>query len=274
MLNQAKTQYHQTKIENADQKNLFRMIDGMFQVRPVPPLPSHDSLQQLTEKFSSYFIEKMTKLHHNLAQVPVPVMSVSISSTCHSSLAEFDDVSIEKVRKTILNAPSKSCPLNPIPTRTLTTCLNELLPLITTIINSSLRKSIFPTAFKEGRLLPHIKKVTLDCEDFVSFRPITNLAFLSKIVERIAACQSRNYLIANTTLAYREFHSTETALLRVQNDLLRAIDQKKEVVLTCRLPLTQSIIPFLSKDSENSSDLQEQSSIGLCPIFLNAPRKL
>ena len=166
-----------------------------------------------------------------------------------------------------------------MPTRTLKTCLNELLPLITTIINSSLRKGIFPTAFKEGRLLPHIKKVTLDCEDFANFRPITNLAFLSKIVERIAACQSRNYLIANSLYpslqsAYRELHSTETALLRVQNDLLRAIDQKKEVVLTCRLPLTQSIIPFLSKDSENSSDLQGQSLIGLCPIFLNAPRKL
>ena len=78
MLNQAKTQCYQTKIENADQKNLFRMIDGMFQVRTVPPLPSHDSLQQLTEKFSSYFIEKITKLHHHLTQVPVPVMSVLV----------------------------------------------------------------------------------------------------------------------------------------------------------------------------------------------------
>ena len=132
--------------------------------------------------------------------------------------------------------------------------------------------------WKTGRLLPpHIKKVTLDCEDFVNFRPITNIAFLSKIVERIAACQSRNYLIANTTLAYREFHSTETALLRVQNDLLRAIDQKKEVVLIL-LDLSSAFDTIdhsiLIERLREQFGVTGTSSIGLCPIFLNAPRKL
>ena len=62
------------------------------------------------------------------------------------------------------------------------------------------------------------------------------LPFLSKVLERIVACQSRDYLIANDLYpslqsAYRKYHSTETALLRVQNDVLRAIDQKQEVIL-------------------------------------------
>ena len=56
------------------------------------------------------------------------------------------------------------------------------------------------------------------------------------MLERIVACQSRDYLIANDLYpslqsAYRKYHSTETALLRVQNDVLRAIDQKQEVIL-------------------------------------------
>ena len=78
--------------------------------------------------------------------------------------------------------------------------------------------------------------MVLDREDLANFHPIRNLAFLSKVIEHAAACQMRNYLIANDLYsslqsAYCAFHSTETALLRVQNDLLRTIDQKKEAVM-------------------------------------------
>ena len=115
-------------------------------------------------------------------------------------------------------------------------CLEELLPVITAIVNTSLQNGEFPTALKEGRLIPSIKKSSLNPEEFSNFRPITNLTFLSKVVERIVVEQSRGYLLDNDLYpslqsAYREFSSTETALLRVYNDLLRAIGQKNEVVL-------------------------------------------
>ena len=83
---------------------------------------------------------------------------------------------------------------------------------------------------------PLIKKQTLDYEEFSSYRPITNIAFLSKTIERAVAAQTLNYLTKNNLLAkfqsaYRQFHSTETALLRVCNDILQAIDEGQEVVL-------------------------------------------
>lgn len=54
--------------------------------------------------------------------------------------------------------------------------------------------------------------------------------------ERIAARQMRDYRARNQLYpilqsAYREFYNTETDILRVHNDILRAIDQKKEVIL-------------------------------------------
>ena len=59
---------------------------------------------------------------------------------------------------------------------------------------------------------------------------------MSKIIERTVARQCNHYLVTNhlypkLQAAYQQFHSTETALLRVQNDILGAIDDKKEVIL-------------------------------------------
>ncbi|KAL9965909.1 hypothetical protein ACROYT_G029771 [Oculina patagonica] len=90
--------------------------------------------------------------------------------------------------------------------------------------------------FIENRVLPFIKKESLDPEVYSNYRPITNLPFLSKALERIVASQIRDYLTENDLYpslqsAYRKFHCTETALLRVQNDILRAIDNGNEVLL-------------------------------------------
>lgn len=70
----------------------------------------------------------------------------------------------------------------------------------------------------------------------MNFRPISNLAFLSKVVEKVVSKQIILYIDLNGLYeryqsAYRAFHSTETALLKVHNDIARAIDAGKSVIL-------------------------------------------
>jgi hypothetical protein len=84
--------------------------------------------------------------------------------------------------------------------------------------------------------LARIKKETLDPEMLKNYRPITNLSFLSKTLERLAATQLNEYLSENglhskMKSAYRANHSTETALIRVCNDINIALDTHKEVIL-------------------------------------------
>ena len=72
--------------------------------------------------------------------------------------------------------------------------------------------------------------------EFKNYRPISNLKFISKVIERVVSAQLTTYLQLHNLngpkqSAYRQFHSTETALIRVQNDLLRAIDKHQEAVL-------------------------------------------
>ena len=83
---------------------------------------------------------------------------------------------------------------------------------------------------------PKLKKDNLDFEDYPNFRPISNLKVVSKIIEKAVSCQLSDYLRDNDLeesfqSAYKCFHSTETALLKVQNDILCEIDNQKCVFL-------------------------------------------
>ena len=89
---------------------------------------------------------------------------------------------------------------------------------------------------------PKLKKPNLDLIEKINYRPVSNLTFLSKITEKVVAQQilqhiSSNVLFPEFQSAYRSFHSTETALMRVCNDILLHMN-KQHVVLLVFLDLS------------------------------------
>jgi len=125
-----------------------------------------------------------------------------------------------------------TCSLDIIPTFLLKSCLDSLIYPITRIINLSLSEGTFHASFKSATIHPLLKKHNLPHDDFSSYRPISNLNFISKILERIIHSRINAHLVKFPSLcpfqsAYRKYHSTETALLRIHNDLLLASDQQK-----------------------------------------------
>jgi hypothetical protein len=105
---------------------------------------------------------------------------------------------------------------------------------ITSIMNSSLNPGIVPTCFKGAILIPLLKSSTMDPEVLKSYRPVSNLPFLSKILETIVASQLLPQLEKNLGChqsAYRRNYGVETALCHVSSSILEQLDQGNDVYM-------------------------------------------
>ena len=103
-------------------------------------------------------------------------------------------------------------------------------PAITHVINSSHMSGIFPSVYKTAIVKLLMKKPSLDHSDLKRHRPVSNLSFISKIIEKIELSQISDYLNKNDLFnqpqsTYRPKHSTEAVLLKIMNDLLLPLER-------------------------------------------------
>ena len=126
----------------------------------------------------------------------------------------------------------KSSVLDPIPGIVMSDCLHVLLPAITRIVNLSLTTATVPPKMKEASLSSLLKQPSFSHEEFPNYRSISDLAFISKSTEKVVASRLNEHVNEhNLSEVYKKGHSTESALVRVHNDILRAIDNGGCVIL-------------------------------------------
>ena len=107
--------------------------------------------------------------------------------------------------------------------------------MITNMMNLSFESGVFAGNWKEALLKPLLKKCGLDIA-FNNFRPVSNLPYVSKLSEMAAANQlidhmTTNYLHMPLQSAYKQNHSTESALLKVKDDILLNMEAQKITLL-------------------------------------------
>ena len=237
LLDDAKTAHHRTTVDSCNDRDLFRVVDKFVNGRKPTILPSTFDNNALPDVFSRFFSAKIDNLHVSLKGALPSQLSVDIpTQLCSNMLMNFSPITPKTTRDIIMNSSTKSCVLDPLPTCILKECLDVLVIPITNIINSSLLSGQVPSILKTARVTPIIKKPTLDPEVLNNYRPISNIPYLVKTIERVVAQEIHSHLTINNLYseiqsAYRKHHSTETALLRVQNDILEALDHGYEVIL-------------------------------------------
>ena len=222
--------------ESAGKRSLFKLVDSFLLKKPALRLPDHDSLSSLVERFSVYFDTKISTIRSVLDSTDsFPSLDESVNLKFDFSL--FRPITICETVALIMSCPAKSSPLDPLPTSLLKEFVDVLAIPITTIINLSLSSGVFPKGMKIAFITPLLKKPSLCPDDLSNYRPVSNLSFLSKLVERVAVKQLTAHLnffdlFAPVQSAYRRHHSPETALLRVVNDMRMAVDAGDAVLLS------------------------------------------
>lgn len=208
-----------------EKKNPKRLWQSLLSVCGKGAVESSADLS--AEDFATFFTEKIQNLFPKNETSVLPV-----SNTCDSNLREFDCVTLEDIEKLIRSSPNKQCPLDPIPTWLVKKCCPEVAPYLLAIVQRSLTDAVVPNALKRSLITPILKKSSLSTDIANNYRPISGLSYLSKLLERVVVNQITKYLNNHKLLskyqsAYRRFHSTETALLRILSDMINAVEDGK-----------------------------------------------
>ncbi|KAI2660342.1 RNA-directed DNA polymerase from mobile element jockey [Labeo rohita] len=181
-------------------------------------------------------------LHISAKMVSVRVIIASDSrmewkrSAVQCVLENFETVTLMDLKKAVHELKATICPLDAVPARIMKEAIDIVGPCLVSFINSCLSLGTVPTALKHAIVRPLLKKPNLDPSILSNFRPISHLPFLSKLMEKLVVSQLQSHLQLHAIAdkfqsGFRSRHSTESALLRVHNDILGALDSKSSVVL-------------------------------------------
>ena len=137
-------------------------------------------------------------------------------------------MSVAEVIKIIRSMPTKTCESDTLPTRLLKQSLDKLGETITAIVNISLRDGVFAKTWKEVIVHPLLKKPGLELVA-ANYRPVSNLPFISKVVEKCMLTRLNKHCDDNNLLpeyqsAYRKNYSCETALVKLMDDILWSME--------------------------------------------------
>ena len=137
MLEAAQAKFYNNKIADCgnDFKAVSHMIKEIFQQKKEVKLPIHSSAKDLADRFSHFFEDKVSHIR-------VGVLDMDYSRDLHVPLPKCS-FAIE-LQRIVMKSLSKGCSLDPLPTRMVKQIMDPLLPLMTTLINSSLTSGDVP----------------------------------------------------------------------------------------------------------------------------------
>ena len=121
----------------------------------------------------------------------------------------------DEISDIVMKSSSKNCDIDPLPTYLLKQVLEDVLPLITVIINGSLVESTVPLCFEKANVRPSPKKANLDKDMFTNYRPVSNLPSSSRFLQQLVA----NHLQCHLNTLRHQLKVTQSNVARSMKNL-------------------------------------------------------
>ena len=232
-LRQAKIEVISDKVQecNRDSKKLYSLFNSLTGTTKENPLPTtYANDEDMANAFADFFMDKIEGIRNSLEHHPIYHPHTLGHLT--NELTEFNYIPEDDIKNTISRMANKSCELDPLPISLFKRAAEngKFLHTITKIVNLSLNKGQFANTWKTAIIRPLLKKAGLEIIHS-NYRPISNLSFISKLTEKcflnqfLEHCQHQK-LLPDYQSAYRKNYSTETAIIKLCDDLLWAMEQQ------------------------------------------------
>ena len=209
MLKEAQKTTWSEKIRDCgtDAKKLYTLLNNLTNSNKENPLLKSQSEEALANLFAQFFISKIKSVRDSLDSHPL----YKPTRRDVPNFSRFSMITEDQVEKILRSMPSKCCELDVMPPIILKQIIPSIITPITNLINKSLENGVFANKWKTAIIKSLLKKAGLEliCKNY---RPVSNLSFLSKILEKCALLQfnshsTENNLLRDYQLAYREhFH--------------------------------------------------------------------
>ena len=228
--------YYDGLLRNAegDQKKLYNIVSSTLDSKSgIDVLPHHTSDSELAESFNNFYVDKVNKIRNSLPSMEIDeTMYIDFDG---STLEYFKQITVDELRDIIKESKIKTCPNDPLPSGLLGSVVECLLPYICHLINKSFETGQLE-GIKESVIRPLLKKAGLDTDVLNSYRPVSNLVFISKLMEKVVNKQFSEHLIKNNLdlkyqHGYKKYHSTETLILRVIDDVLIGFENNSATIM-------------------------------------------
>ena len=118
-------------------------------------------------------------------------------SMCPTGLYNFDPVTDTELLKIISCMNKTTCSSDPFLTRLLMSHIHAIEPILQHIVNICLTTGGFPISCKSSIVIPLVKKPGLDLEMLKKYRPVSNLSFLSKVIEKVISIRILGHILDN-----------------------------------------------------------------------------
>ena len=224
------------KLKEGSSKTLYAVVNELIDNKKEIVLPQSASDVELANEFQKFFKEKIEKIRTSFTPTSKSVVQ-QMDNPDLTKLLSFEPTTEEEVRQIVKTFGIKCSPEDPAPASLLNSNIDVFVPFWVEIANLSLESGSME-GLKNAVVIPLIKELTslTDTGKFKNYRPVSNLLYISKIIERIVDMRLREHMARNNLLldknyGYEKNHSTEHLMIKVVNDLYESFDTNTPAVL-------------------------------------------